>query len=205
MAGSEQDRLHSDNELPPSPSSKANLITWTVAVSVILILFGMLLPTCNAAREKARRASCMCSIKQLGLSIRLYSGDNKGRFPTDASWTVLGSYALLTNFYQTSWSTWICPSDNCGPGGCGFSLRSVHNPFFKTNISYAYGGFGMTENVQPDTPILADRTSGDIRSKTPYMGNTRTHKQDGGDVLFADGHVEWTATFSPPMYRGKNP
>ena len=65
--------------------------------------------------------------------------------------------------------------------------------------------------MQPDTPLLADRTSkygagvtwsGDA---SPYVGNAWTHKSDGGNVLFADGHVEWVKIFSPPMYQTKNP
>lgn len=194
-------------EPPAKPASKANLIQWSIAIAVIVLLFGMLFPAFGAAREKARRASCLCNLKQIGLSMRLYSGDHGEWFPCDPAWTVLGSYALMTNNYQTSWSTWICPSDNCGPVGCGipFSGGKVQNPFIKTNISYAYGAFGLNEGCQPDTPIVCDRTSGDIRSVTPYVGNTRTHKEVGGNVLFVDDHVAWTKTFVPPMYRGKNP
>lgn len=201
-----------DTELPqfddssPPPRSKRKLIPYAIALAIILMLAGMLIPSLSAAREKARRASCNCSLKQLGLAFRLYSGDHGDMYPSDASWTVLGSYALLTNNYMTALKTWICPSDNCGPGGCGmFGGKLTVNPFVKTNVGYAYNGFGLSEKVQPDTPIAGDRTSADIRSSEPYRGNTRTHKEDGGNLLYADGHVEWRKKLIPPMYNGKNP
>ncbi len=204
---SEDDSRQLPDQQPPArPSPKARLIQWTMAVGVMLVLFGLLFPPLNAAREKAQRAHCLCSTMQIGLSMRLYSGDNRDRFPCDAAWTVLGSYALMTNSYQTSLRVWVCPSDNCGPGGCGLHWGgSIENPFLKTNIGHAYGGFGLTEQTQPDTPMACDRTSGNIRSKTPYVGNTRTHKQDGGNVLFVDGHVAFAKFFPVPMYNGKNP
>lgn len=165
----------------------------------LLSIGGILLPALNEAREKARRATCMSNLKQIGISLYLYSQDNKGRFPTDAAWSTLGSYGLLTSKYQTSYETWVCPSDaGIVPGSSFASLTAK-------NVSYAYNGFGLTEAVQPDTPIAADRSSGDIRSSKPFAGNTWTHKSDGGNVLFADGHVAFQKTFIPPMYNGKNP
>ena len=194
-------------DLPSTPASKARLIQWTFAVAVIVLLVGMCAPALSAAREKARRASCMCNLKQIGLSMRLYSGDHGEWFPCDTGWTVIGTYALLTNNYQTSLKTWLCPSDGCGSSGCGLNWGGGkdQNPFITTNFGYAYGAFGLNEQTQPDTPLACDRSSGDIRRVKPYVGNTRTHKEDGGNILYADGHVAWTKTFVPPMYRGKNP
>lgn len=138
--------------------------------------------------------------------MRLYSEDHKQWFACDAATTTMGSFALLTNKYQSSLLTWMCPTDTGYPTGC---LATSHlpaiNPFLTKQISYAYAGFGLSEAVQPDTPLMADRTSGDIRSSTPYVGNTQTHKEDGGCVVFADGHVAFQKKFIPPMYNGKNP
>lgn len=151
-----------------------------------------------------RRPPCLNNLKQIGLAMRLYSGDNNGYFPCAGSPPdVLKSYALMTNSYQTSYKTWICPQDTSVVPG------SPSRSFTNKNVSYAYGGFGLTESVQPDTPIAADRSSvltgtwGNTTS--PYAGNVWTHKSDGGNVCFADGHVAFQKGFVPPMYRGKNP
>lgn len=180
------------------------LVELLLVVVVIAMIVLVILPPLRAAREKARRTSCMCNLKQIGLAVRLYSGDNQQRFPTDITWTTKASWALLTNRYQTSHRTWTCPSDT-GIASCGATSGLVPNPFTANLVSYAYGGFGLTESTQPDTPIACDRTSGEVTGVTPYTSNEWTHQSDGGNVLFADGHVAFQKTFVPPMYRGKNP
>jgi prepilin-type N-terminal cleavage/methylation domain-containing protein len=74
----------SPNAHPPKTTGNARgftLIELLVVIAIIAILAAMLLPVLSDAKEKGRRSVDYSNLRQLGIAMNLYAGDNSDKLP----------------------------------------------------------------------------------------------------------------------------
>ncbi len=86
------------------------LIELLVVIAIIGILAAMLLPALAKAKESGKRISCTNNLRQLGMALQMYAGDNQGTFPPhvkDSRWP-----DKFYNYYGKNLHVLICPSES---------------------------------------------------------------------------------------------
>jgi prepilin-type N-terminal cleavage/methylation domain-containing protein len=95
------------------------LIELLVVIAVIAILAAMLLPALARAKDRSRQIACISNLKQIGIALDMYVGDNADYFPlasggtTSNLWTKeISVYLPLQGPTTTSKENhvFICPS-----------------------------------------------------------------------------------------------
>ncbi len=80
------------------------LIEWLVVIAIIAILAALLLPALAKAKDKAIKIECTSNLKQWGIGVTMYAGDNQERVPANRTADGASGFAwmglsLNTNFY----------------------------------------------------------------------------------------------------------
>ncbi len=146
------------------------LVELLVAIAIIALLVGLLLPSLLAARESGRRARCLSNLHQLALAMIVYTDDNAAYFPPFFGGTVVtngsGNGIHLKVHTSGKWAMHsdIGPVDNLGLLLCPSDENPSIISTFDTNgnpiqipTSYTYN-FEMYMTGTPITQVQPDAT-----------------------------------------------
>jgi prepilin-type N-terminal cleavage/methylation domain-containing protein len=182
------------------------LIELLVVNAIIAILAGILLPALAKAKAKAKQTVCLGNLKQVGLGFRMWSGDNRDKFPWNLSTNVGGSqgsedwtdhFRVCSNEFGSP-RILLCPTEQKHkPGTNWVNLDGL------ANISYFVGT--KADETRPQTMVSGDsNVSGGGGGNDPqwsvFLGTSIDAAWDknlhlrNGNLLMADGGVQNTKT-----------
>ncbi|MCD6351914.1 MAG: DUF1559 domain-containing protein [Armatimonadetes bacterium] len=172
------------------------LIELLVVIAIIAILAAILFPVFARAREKARQASCLSNVKQIGLGVLMYVQDYDERFPL--GFVYRPSFADRYTWpgaifpYVKNVQVFDCPSQ-----GLGCVRSSTYGIYYKGSRSYGMNAY-LCQPTPPPKLGMVNRVAscvmvGDITPNVAWLTWVFQPPSSGrrGDAPDGSEHQTW--------------
>lgn len=179
------------------------LVEVLIVITALALLAAILLPALAAAKRKSSKIGCVSNLKQVGISYRMWTEDNFGKYPMQVSVTndgamesiatgkVAACFRVLSNTLDNP-AILICPLDTKHFRATNFATLK------NSNISYFISLDAI--DTQPQTLLSGDdnlvvngkRVQSGILNlhANDVLAWTKERHQGAGNLLLGDGSVQ---------------
>jgi prepilin-type N-terminal cleavage/methylation domain-containing protein/prepilin-type processing-associated H-X9-DG protein len=141
------------------------LVELLVVIGIIALLVAILMPALSRARDQAKKVQCASNLRNIGQSMFIYAGQNKGKLPQHLGgsnwlWDLPNGTRDVMLLSGNVRDTLYCPNNerqnvnalwNFVPGDTGFTVLGYYFMLRRPQGSGALGG-GMLMSINATTP-----------------------------------------------------
>jgi prepilin-type N-terminal cleavage/methylation domain-containing protein/prepilin-type processing-associated H-X9-DG protein len=153
------------------------LIELLVVIAIIALLLAILMPSLNAAKERAKRILCGSNLKQISIGLRVFANDNNNRIPEPllkGATTSGGARAYMVFYVNLSATSESDKIDEVWQLGYLFTDKIIEDG----KVFYCPSGTRKYEDYVGDFswPYISDRTRSNphvVRTGYSYVPSGR--------------------------------